>query len=117
MMERQFRDITIERLHRGVFVGVPALAASLDEHIAHPNTNTKPKPRIWVERVSALQQKAIRTSSRLSFEPNATRHGPVRKTGRRCRTGHEAGASRSRATGPGRSADRQVQPDLTAAWP
>ena len=85
MVERHFRDITVERLRRGVFIAVPALAATIEEHIAHPNT--EPKPFIWVKSVDDLLQKVIRTSSRLSFEQNATRHGPVRKTGRRCRTG------------------------------
>ena len=84
-VECHFRDITVERPRRGVFITVPALAATIDEHIAHPNT--EPKPFIWVKSVADLLQKVIRTSSRLSFEQNETRHEPVRKTGRRCRTG------------------------------
>ena len=83
--DQVLRDITVERRCRGVFIGVPALAATMDEHIAHHNT--KPKAFIWVKSVADLLQKVIRASSRLSFEQNATRHGPVRKTGRRCRTG------------------------------
>lgn len=85
LVGRRFRDITGERLRRSVFIGAPALAAAIDGPIAHHHT--QPKPFIRVEGVADLPQKVNRTSSRLSSEPNAARHGPVRKTGRRSRTG------------------------------
>jgi len=44
MVERFFRDITAERLRRGVFTSVPELIAAIDEYVAHHNT--KPKPFI-----------------------------------------------------------------------
>jgi hypothetical protein len=37
MVERFFRDITTERLRRGVFTSVPELINAIDEYIAHHN--------------------------------------------------------------------------------
>jgi transposase len=45
MVERFFRDITTERLRRGVFTSVPELEAAINDYVAHHNTN--PKPFIW----------------------------------------------------------------------
>ena len=45
MVKRFFRDITTERLRRGVFTSVPELIGAIDEYISHHNT--KPKPFIW----------------------------------------------------------------------
>ena len=42
MVERFFRDITTERLRRGVFTSVPELEAAIKEYVAHHNTNPKP---------------------------------------------------------------------------
>jgi hypothetical protein len=47
MVERFFRDITTERLRRGVFTSVPQLITAIEEYIAHNNTN--PKPFIWTK--------------------------------------------------------------------
>jgi transposase len=72
MVERFFRDITTERLRRGVFTSVPELEAAIDEYVAHHNTN--PKPFIWTKSARDILQKVIRANSRLSSKQNATPH-------------------------------------------
>jgi len=72
MVERFFRDITTERLRRGVFTNVPELVTAIDEYIAHHNT--KPKPFIWTKSARDILQKVIRANSRLSSKQNATLH-------------------------------------------
>ena len=72
MVERFFRDITTERLRRGVFTSVPELIGAIDEYIAHHNTN--PKPFIWTKSARDILQKVIRANSRLSSKQNATLH-------------------------------------------
>jgi len=72
MVERFFRDITSERLRRGVFTSVPELVAAIDEYIVHHNTN--PKPFIWTKNARDILQKVIRANKRLSSKQNATLH-------------------------------------------
>ena len=72
MVERFFRDITVNRLRRGVFTSVPKLVAAIDEYVAHHNTN--PKPFIWTKSAADILQKVIRANSRLSSKQNATLH-------------------------------------------
>ena len=72
MVERFFRDITTERLRRGVFTSVPELVTAIDDYIAHHNTN--PKPFIWTKSARDILQKVIRANSRLSSKQNATLH-------------------------------------------
>ena len=72
MVERFFRDITTERLRRGVFTSVPDLISAIDEYIAHHNTN--PKPFIWTKSARDILQKVIRANSHLSSKQNATLH-------------------------------------------
>ena len=72
MVERFFRDITTERLRRGVFTSVPELVQAIDAYIAHHNT--KPKPFIWTKSARDILQKVIRANSHLSFKQNATLH-------------------------------------------
>jgi transposase len=72
MVERFFRDITTERLRRGVFTNVPELVSAIDAYIAHHNTN--PKPFIWTKSARDILQKVIRANSRLSSKQNATLH-------------------------------------------
>ncbi len=72
MVERFFRDITTERLRRGVFTSVPELIGAIDEYIAYHNT--KPKPFIWTKSARDILQKVIRANSRLSSKQNATLH-------------------------------------------
>jgi transposase len=72
MVERFFRDITTERLRRGVFTSVPELVAAIDEYIALHNTN--PKPFIWTKSARDILQKVIRANRHLSSKQNATLH-------------------------------------------
>jgi transposase len=72
MVERFFRDITTERLRRGVFASVPELVAAINEYIGHHNM--KPKPFIWTAKAKDILQKVIRANERLSSKQNATLH-------------------------------------------
>lgn len=72
MVERFFRDLTAERLRRGVFTSVPELVAAIDEYVAHHNNN--PKPFIWTKSARDILQKVIRANSRLSSKQNETLH-------------------------------------------
>lgn len=72
MVERFFRDITTERLRRGVFGSVSDLVRAIDDYIAHHNTN--PKPFIWTKSARDILQKVIRANNRLSSKQNATLH-------------------------------------------
>jgi len=72
MVERFFRDLTTERLRRGVFTSVPELVDAIDGYVAHHNTD--PKPFIWTKNARDILQKVIRANSRLSGKQNATLH-------------------------------------------
>ena len=72
MVERFFRDLTVNRLRRGVFCSVPELVAAIDEYVAHHNT--QPKPFIWTKSARDILQKVIRANDRLSSKQNATLH-------------------------------------------
>ena len=72
MVERFFRDISENRLRRGVFTSVPELVVAIDEYIAHHNIN--PKPFIWTKSARDTLQKVIRANSRLSSKQNAALH-------------------------------------------
>lgn len=72
MVERFFRDLTTERLRRGVFTSVPELVTAINEYVAHHNMD--PKPFIWTKSARDILQKVIRANSRLSSKQNATLH-------------------------------------------
>jgi len=72
MVERFFRDISENRLRRGVFCSVPELVAAIDEYVA--KHNSKPKPFIWTASARDILQKVIRANRRLSSKQNATLH-------------------------------------------
>jgi transposase len=72
MVERFFRDLTTERLRRGVFTSVPELVSAIEDYVAHHNTD--PKPFIWTKSARDILQKVIRANSRLSSKQNATLH-------------------------------------------
>ena len=72
MVERFFRDITTDRLRRGVLATVAQLEAAIDECVIHHNDN--PKPFIWTKSARDILQKVIRANSRLSSKQNGTRH-------------------------------------------
>ena len=72
MVERFFRDISENRLRRGVFKSVPELVTAIDEYVAHHNTD--PKPFIWTKSARDILQKVIRANARLSSKQNGTPH-------------------------------------------
>src|ERR1017187_4516414 len=72
MVERFFRDISENRLRRGVFSSVPELVTAIDEYVTHHNT--KPKPFIWTASAHDILQKVIRANSRLSSKQNGALH-------------------------------------------
>ena len=72
MVERFFRDLTTERLQRGVFRSVPELVAAIQEYVEVHNEN--PKPFIWTAKAKDILQKVIRANSRLSSKQNEALH-------------------------------------------
>jgi transposase len=72
MVERFFRDLSENRLRRGVFASVPDLIAAIDGYIA--KHNQKPKPFIWTASARDILQKVMRANRRLSSKQNATLH-------------------------------------------
>jgi transposase len=72
MVERFFRDLTTERLRRGVFTSVRELEAAINQYVEHHNID--PKPFIWTKSARDILQKVIRANSRLSGKQNATLH-------------------------------------------
>ena len=72
MVERFFRDISENRLRRGVFTSVSELVSAIDEYVAHHNKD--PKPFIWTKSARDILQKVIRANSRLSSKQNETLH-------------------------------------------
>ncbi|MEO6146883.1 MAG: IS630 family transposase [Sulfuriferula sp.] len=72
MVERFFRDITTERLRRGVFRSVPELISAIKEYITVHNRN--PKPFVWTAKANDILQKVIRANRRLSSKKNEALH-------------------------------------------
>jgi len=72
MVERFFRDISENRLRRGVFTSLPELVTAIDEYVVHHNID--PKPFIWTKSARDILQKVIRANARLSSKQNETLH-------------------------------------------
>lgn len=72
MVERFFRDLTTDRLRRGVFHSVPDLIAAIESYVASHNEN--PKPFIWTAKAKDILEKVIRANKRLSSKQNAALH-------------------------------------------
>ena len=58
MVERFFRDLTHNRLKRGVFRDVEELITAIDEYVDRHNEN--PKPFIWTAKASDILEKVMR---------------------------------------------------------
>jgi transposase len=58
MVERFFRDLTENRLRRGVFRSVGDLITAIDEYMVHHNR--EPKPYIWTKSASDILEKVTR---------------------------------------------------------
>jgi transposase len=72
MVERFFRDLTTDRLRRGVFRSVPELISAIDHYVDHHNEN--PKPFIWTSKANDILQKVIRANAKLSSKQNEALH-------------------------------------------
>jgi transposase len=72
MVERFFRDLTTERLRRGVFTGVPQLISAIEAYIEQHNEN--PKPFVWTAKANDILQKVIRANRHLSAKQNGALH-------------------------------------------
>jgi len=72
MVERFFRDLSTQRLERGVFRSVSELIAAIKEYVAVHNHN--PKPFIWTAKAAGILQKVIRANRRLSSKQNEALH-------------------------------------------
>ncbi len=72
MVERFFRDLTTDRLRRGVFHSVPDLVATIESYVASHNAN--PKAFIWTAKAKDILEKVIRANKRLSSKQDAALH-------------------------------------------
>ena len=64
MVERFFRDLTVNRLRRGIFRSVEQLIAAIDDYIDQHNQN--PKPFIWTAKASDILEKVKRARAVLN---------------------------------------------------
>src|SRR6185503_20245322 len=55
MVERFFRDLTVNRLRRGVFRSLPELVAALEKYLSQHNK--EPKPFIWTANAKDILSK------------------------------------------------------------
>ena len=69
MVERFFRDLTENRLRRGVFRSVGELEGTIREYIDHHNQN--PKPFIWTARANDILAKVLRARTVLGATDNS----------------------------------------------
>jgi transposase len=63
LVERFFRDITEERIRRGVFRSVGDLKAAIQEYLDHRNAN--PKPYQWTAKPEAILAKVAKAKEML----------------------------------------------------
>jgi transposase len=63
MVERFFRDLTVNRLRRGVFRDVIELVEAIDSYI--DQHNQKPKPFIWTAKATDILEKVKRARNAL----------------------------------------------------
>jgi transposase len=72
MVERFFRDITVQQLRRGVFTSVPELIRTIERYI--DQHNQQPKPFIWTASANDILEKVVRANRRLSAKQNDALH-------------------------------------------
>jgi transposase len=63
MVERFFRDLTVNRLRRGVFHDVTELVTAISDYVVHHNHN--PKPFIWTASANDILEKVKRARKAL----------------------------------------------------
>jgi transposase len=61
LVERWFRDLTDQRIRRGVFTSVPDLIAAIEAYMAHHNNN--PKPFVWTAKAQDIIAKYRRAKA------------------------------------------------------
>jgi hypothetical protein len=64
MVERFFRDITQQRIRRGVFHSVAELITAIKDYVE--NHNRQPKPFIWTAKACDILQKVTRAKRALN---------------------------------------------------
>jgi transposase len=64
MVERFFRDLTVNRLRRGVFRSLPELVEAVQKYIA--SHNKQPKPYVWTAKASDILAKVQRAREKLN---------------------------------------------------
>ncbi len=69
MVERFFRDLTVNRIRRDAFHSVPQLITAIEGYIA--GHNQKPKPFIWTAQASDILAKVTRARRTLDKLPSA----------------------------------------------
>jgi transposase len=69
MVERFFRDITDQRIRRGVFHSVPELEEAIQDYLALHNQ--EPKPFIWTAKAADILEKVKRARASLHKVPSA----------------------------------------------
>ena len=68
MVERFFRDLTQNRLRRGVFRSVADLVVAIEEYLARHNDS--PKPFIWTKTAQDILEKVTRARALLVKSPS-----------------------------------------------
>jgi transposase len=63
MVERFFRDLTVNRLRRGTFGSVPELIQAIEQYLQANNQN--PKPLIWTAKAKDILEKVTRARRKL----------------------------------------------------
>ena len=69
MVERFFRDLTVNQLRRGVFHNVPDLTNAIDQYVAHHNDD--PKTFVWTATASDILEKVKRGRAKLDKQQSA----------------------------------------------
>ena len=69
MVERFFRDLTVNRIRRGVFRNIEDLIAAIDDYVDHHNT--APKPFIWTAKARDILGKVQRARRALDNRHSA----------------------------------------------
>ncbi len=68
LVERWFRDLTVERLRRGVFRNVPELVQAIEEYVEHHNDNAK--GFVWTAKAEPILEKVRRARAVLDKIPS-----------------------------------------------
>ncbi len=67
VIERWFRDITVDRIRNGVFRSVPELIQAIRDYVDHHNAN--PKTFVWTKKAEDILRKVARARAVLDKLP------------------------------------------------